>query len=243
MKTHVRNYLLTILVALPFLFSSCEQGLIGISGEGEVVQATLDVYDFDGFNNNIAADIYVSQGEDYEVIVEAQENIIDNINIDDIDQGIWKIKYYRPVRWSKPVKIYVTLPYLSHARINGSGDVIGETVFTDIEKLDLTIAGSGKMDLEAYSEEVSIRILGSGDVKLTGECDILDCAISGSGSIHAFSMMAYEADVDVSGSGDSNLNVEESLNVHISGSGSVIYRGNPYVDSRILGSGSVKRDR
>lgn len=243
MKTNVKNYLLIILVALPFLFTSCEDGFIGISGEGEVVQATLDVSDFEGFNNNIAADIYVSQGDDYEVVVEAQENIIDNLNIDDIDQGIWKIKYYRPVRWAKPVKIYVTLPYLTHARINGSGDIIGENVFTDIEKLDLTIAGSGKIDLEAYSEEVNIQILGSGDVYVTGECDILDCAISGSGSIHAFNMTAYEADVDVSGSGNSKLNVEDSLNVHISGSGSVIYRGNPYVDSRILGSGSVKRDR
>ena len=77
---------MTILVALPFLFTSCEQGIIGISGEGEIVQATLDVDDFDGFANNIAADIYVSQGDQYEVVMEAQENIIDNLNIDDIDQ-------------------------------------------------------------------------------------------------------------------------------------------------------------
>ena len=201
MKTNVRNYLLTALLVVPVLFSSCDKGVIGISGDGEIVEATLDVRDFDGFVNNIAADIYVTQGDEFSVVIEAQENIIDNLNIDEVDNGIWTIKYYRMVRWAKDVKIYITMPELTKARINGSGDIVGENAFNGMDKLKLTIAGSGKINLEAYAEEVDLKIIGSGDIYLVGECDFLDCSISGSGGIHAFKMLAGEAGINVSGSG------------------------------------------
>jgi len=243
MKTNVRNYLLAVVAVIPFLLVSCEDGFFGsISGEGEIVQETLYVDDFDGFVSTISADVYISQGDELEVVVEAQQNIIDNINTDWVRNGIWTIKYYHWVKRAKPVKIYITLPDLTKIGLSGSGEIFGETTFTDVGQLDLNISGSGKIDLDTEAEETYIRISGSGDVYLTGYTNLLDCAISGSGGIHAYGFIVQRADIGISGSGDARVNVEESLDVRISGSGSVFYRGNPVVDSHISGSGTVRRD-
>jgi len=243
MKTNVRNYLLAVIAVMPILLVSCEDGFFGsIGGEGELVQETLYVDDFDGFVSTISADVYVSQGDELEVVVEAQQNIIDNINTDWVRNGIWTIKYYHWVKRAKPVKIYITMPDLTKIGLSGSGEILGETKFTDIDELDLNISGSGKIDLEAETEETYIRISGSGDVYLTGYSDLLDCTISGSGGIHAFDFMVQRADIGISGSGDARISVEESIDVSISGSGSVFYRGNPVIDSHISGSGLIRRD-
>ena len=242
MKTNFRNLLLTTLVAMPFLFMSCEDGLIGISGEGEVVQESLDVDFFDGFILAIAADVYISQGEEQEVRIEAQQNIIDNLDIDGVRNGVWKIKNYRWVRNSKSIKIYITVPKLTEVGLSGSGDIIGETTFDGSDKLELSISGSGKIDLDVEYDELNLRISGSGDIYLSGSTDLLDCSISGSGGIHAYDMTARLVDISVSGSGNTRVLVDESLEVSISGSGSVFYRGTPEIDSHISGSGRIKHD-
>jgi hypothetical protein len=49
-------------------------------------------------------------------------------------------------------------------------------------------------------------------------------------------------DIRISGSGDVEVNVKESLEANISGSGSVTYRGNPaHVNSHSSGSGKVRK--
>lgn len=242
MKTNVRNYLLTILAVMPILLVSCEDGFFGgIVGEGEVVRTSLDVNDFDGFVSTIAADIYVSQGDEFEVVMEAQENIIENLNISWVRNGIWTIKYYHWVSHSKPVKFFITLPELTKVGLSGSGAILGETMFNASSRLNLSISGSGSIDLETENDEMNILISGSGDIYLAGKADYIDCSISGSGGVFAYDLATQRADVILSGSGDTRLNVEEYLDVIISGSGNVYYRGEPNLDYHISGSGKVKR--
>jgi len=242
MKTRVRNYLLAIIAAFPFLLVSCEGGFFfGIVGEGEVVQATLDVDEFDGFVSTIDADVYVSQGEDFEVVMEAQENIIDNMDLSWVRNGTWTIKYYHWVKHSRPVKIFITVPELYKVSLSGSGEILGETPIVTDGKLTLRISGSGRIDLEAEADEMDVSISGSGDIYLAGYTDYLDCSISGSGGIFAYEMLAKSADVHISGSGDTRVSVEEYLEASISGSGSVFYKGSPSVDSHISGSGTIKK--
>jgi hypothetical protein len=242
MKTRVRNYVLAILAAFPFLLVSCEDGFFfGIVGEGEIVQATLDVAEFDGFVSTIAADVYVSQGDDFEVVMEAQENIIDNMDLDWVKNGTWTIKYFHWVKHSKPVKIYITVPELRKVSLSGSGEIKGETPFAINGKLEIKISGSGRIDIDAEADEMDVNISGSGDIYLAGYTDFLDCTISGSGGIFAYDLIAKTADVHISGSGDTRVSVEDYLEATISGSGSVFYTGTPAIDSHISGSGIIKR--
>jgi len=240
MKTKRWKLTIALCAVLPlFIFSGCEEYVIGINGQGEIVEQTVILDDFDGFVSGIAADIYVTQGDHQEVVIKAQQNIIDNIDLDRVYDGIWTIRYHQWVGYSKPVEIYITVPTLTQAAISGSGDIFGLTPFTDLDKLTLRISGSGSIDLDTESKALDVSISGSGDLRLAGQTDDLDLTVSGSGSLKGTNLVATRADLRISGSGNARLEVEDFLRVVVSGSGDVNYSGNPELDIHISGSGSV----
>ena len=82
-------------------------------------------------------------------------------------------------------------------------------------------------------------ITGSGNIKLEGLGDELDIRITGSGDVAAFNLDVVRARVEITGSGNAEVSVEDELDVKISGSGDVRYKGNPSLDVNISGSGRV----
>lgn len=240
MTTKKWKPMIALCAILPLIvFSGCEEYVIGINGQGEIVEQTVILDDFTGFISGISADVYVSRGDQQEVVIKAQQNIIDNIDLDRVYDGVWTIRYHQWVGYCKPVKIYITLPELTKAGISGSGSVLGLTPFDSLNHLDLNISGSGSIDLETTSKTLDAGISGSGDLKLAGFTDDLDLTVSGSGSLRGTNLVATRADIRISGSGNARLTVDEFLRVVISGSGDVNYAGNPEMDVHISGSGSV----
>ena len=92
------------------------------------------------------------------------------------------------------------------------------------------------------AEDVTIDISGSGTVVLEGKGDDGDIEISGSGTLYAEDFSTHTFQIEISGSGKCEVNVSQTLDADISGSGSVYYKGNPEkVRSNISGSGRVRR--
>ncbi len=88
-------------------------------------------------------------------------------------------------------------------------------------------------------EQVSTS--GTGDVVITDSMTQEDMRISltGSGSFLGFPMRAETCQVDITGTGDCKITVNNRLDVTIDGSGSVYYKGDPSIQEDITGSGAV----
>jgi len=242
MKTTLWKMMITLLVILPIGLVSCHDDfIVGISGQGDIVEETISLDEFDGFVSAIAADVYLTQGETQEVTIRAQRNIIDNLDLNRVDHGIWTIHYQQPVHFAKPVKIYITIPTLTKAGVAGSGEITGLTPFTNLDQLKLFITGSGSMDLDTESREMDVTVSGSGNLKMYGKTENLSVLVSGSGSFRGTDFMTNRADLTITGSGSARLAVDEFLHVRITGSGNVYYYGNPEVDLHVAGSGNVLR--
>jgi hypothetical protein len=240
MKTNNWKTIIAAITILPMALVSChDEWMPGISGQGEIVEQTINPDEFDGFVSNIPADIYLTQGTERKVVVEAQQNIIGNIDVDRVEGGIWTLRYHDLVRYSRPVKIYITIPTLTKAGINGSGEITGLTPFANLDQLKLFISGSGGMDLDTDSKELTATITGSGDLTMAGQTNELNLVVSGSGSFHGIALATPRAELTISGSGSARLTVEEYLQVHVSGSGNVYYFGDPELDVHVSGSGNV----
>ena len=83
-------------------------------------------------------------------------------------------------------------------------------------------------------------ITGEGSFHLSGETqENLDIQISGSGEVEAFGMEVENCNILINGVGNCNVNVSSFLEVIVSGTGYVLYMGNPEVESHILGVGQV----
>jgi hypothetical protein len=233
--------LLTFSVSLLLTTSACTQNWSngpGISGEGPVVTKTLDIASFDGLKLAISADVMVRQGSPQSVKIEGQQNIIDNIK-KEVKDGSWRIGFDKNVRKHEQVKIWVTVPNLDELAVSGSGSIIGEGRFTNLKNLSLAVSGSGDIKFDADSDQMDVAISGSGNMELAGKTSASNISISGSGNVGAFHLETNTCEVRISGSGDSSVNVRESLQVAIAGSGDVYYKGKPNVRSKVSGSGEV----
>jgi hypothetical protein len=212
--------------------------LNGIKGEGPKVAQDLAVPAFQGVNLAAGGKVYLSLGKSQSVRVEAQQNIIDNI-LTEVKDGVWNIRFDKPVRGHEGLSIWIAMPTLDKARVSGSGSIIGESTFTGLKTLDLTISGSGNISLDLGAAELNSSISGSGDMILKGSAGKHNLRISGSGNIKAAELKSRETQVRISGSGNCHVDASEELIVSTSGSGDVFYNGRPRVQAKVNGSGKV----
>jgi hypothetical protein len=183
------------------------------------------------------ADVYITQGPVFEVRVEGQANVIEELELD-VRNRFWEIEFDRCIRNMDGFRIYITMPDIRELRISGSGEIYGENVFIT-DDLDLRISGSGNMDLALDADDINAFVIGSGDLRLEGLADDLVLRISGSGDLYGFDFECNSADIEIVSSGDAEVFVNSRLDVRISGSGDVFYKGNPSIDQRTSGSGRV----
>ena len=210
-----------------------------IKGSGVVTTETRKVKDFTGVKTATAIDIYLTQGNKFEVVVEADDNIIEHI-ITDVDNDVLKVYFDRVnvMRAEKKV-VHVTMPEVNYIKATSAGDVIGKTAIK-ADDLKISTSSAGDVKIEVYATNLDLSTSSSGDITLSGEADYLEASTSSAGDIKAFELTVKEADVSASSAGDVKITVTERLHARASSAGDIYYRGNPpKVDARSSSAGDV----
>ena len=139
------------------------------------------------------------------------------------------------------IDVYITIKNLEGLNLSGSGKVIGDSKF-EVEDLDLSVSGSGDLELDVFAKNIDSGISGSGSIELSGVSGYHKVSISGSGKLAAEDMEVEEYKIHISGSGACRINVTKEIEASISGSGSVSYKGNPdRVHSSSSGSCKIRK--
>ena len=235
---YLKNSLTAVfLLAATIIFSSCDKETL--RGHGDVISATRTVGAFDKIEVGGEFEVYLTQGEAKEIVLEGQENVLADVrsitrnNKLKIDFGSCRVKIKDRVR------VYITTPHLSEVSVSGSNIVRGLTHW-QVNDFSLKTSGSGSVDLTLLgANEVESRISGSGTITLYGQARRQHLDISGSGRLHAFDFYTQATEVKISGSGKSDVRASEELKATISGSGTVRFKGSPSVNSSVSGSGKV----
>ena len=242
MKTKI-PVLTFLFFALTFLYS-CESNEC-IKGEGDIVTRTLDIKDFTGINLKINADVSVSQGENQEIKVTGNANIIDIIKTA-VSNNVWNIELEESCSDYQELSFEITIPDLSSVKISGTGHV-SINDFENTGDINLGVLGTGVFDVYALNgtENMTIDIEGAG--KVTGRKDFsslksLIINISGTANVHGYSFQTENCTVNVSGTSNCYVNVSEKLDVKISGTANIYYKGHPTVVSDISGTGNIIDD-
>lgn len=115
-------------------------------------------------------------------------------------------------------------------------------VAVSVPSLDaLTVQGSGNISVTGInSPSLTVRLPGSGTIHAAGTTAQLDVAIGGSGTALLSQLIAGDATASINGSGSIVLTATHSLDASISGSGTILYAGNPtQVTKSVTGSGTI----
>ena len=244
MKKQVLLLGLALLTIISLTTTSCD-----LNFEGLCEQATGDevsyLYDLDEITDialSLGVDVHLKKGGDQEILIKGKEDALDRLNFD-VVSGLWEIRFEDgECMKNHDIKIEITVQDIHSLKVSGSGRIYAdsETMYLD-HLIDLKVSGSGKVYLDVDAPKVQGKISGSGDIDLTGLTPELEATISGSGKFRAFDLTATNVDLKITGSGNSEVFVDNGLlNVDISGSGKVYYKGAPNsITMDVTGSGEL----
>jgi hypothetical protein len=232
----MRNLALAALSVCCFLtVNGCR--MVCKDGHGPVRAEIRDVSGFTSLHVNIPAEVTVVQGDDYQVQVEAEDNLHDEIRLSTSGHRL-KITSKTCLKPNMKIHVRVTMPELEELVLNGTGNIVVPDTFR-VDELDLVINGAGNIDCSLIAARVESAIHGSGNIRLTGSANSHEVRIAGSGDIQAMNMPCNTSDIRVTGSGDVFVYTIKDLEIRITGSGDVFYKGKPRVSTKINGSGKA----
>ena len=236
MKLHNLNRLATLAVVPLLLLYSCGKTY---HGEGERIEEQRKIEHFNKLVLNMNAVVTITDTPEFSCTIIAQQNILEAI-VTRLDGKTLVITSKGNLITDKPIEIVIGMNQLAAIEVNGSGEIYGRNTFKNSD-FDFEVNGSGKLELDLVAVNVSGAVTGSGLSKISGSANSLNIEINGSGTIDASKFSTIKAKTKLSGSGEADLMVSESLEASVSGSGKVNYRGNAEVDKNISGSGEVRK--
>lgn len=242
MKTKIN-----ILVAILALGLMALQGCIktdiwpGVTGHGPMITEIYDVDNFDGIQIDVNARVNVYQGNSVSLEIVGQRNILDILDVY-ILNNVLVIRYDADVVRHERMQIDICVPNLRLISSFGSADIRMMTPLLT-SQLSIDVFGSGNITVNGLSAfQITSRISGSGNINLEGFVKAQGLNINGSGNYQAYGLVSEEASMNIFGSGNAYINVTNSLDAAIHGSGSIFFTGDPpYSRTSIFGSGKLVR--
>lgn len=240
MKTMLKIALSAAVILLGTQTASAQWGNKKVVGNGNVTTKTVNTSDYDGVNVVGSMDVHLEKGSEGNISVTTDDNLHEYIIIE-IKGDDLVIKTKKNVYLKTKKGIHVTVPFddISKVSLTGSGDVDTKDAI-DTQNLDVSLTGSGDIVLAVNTGLTKADITGSGDMNLSGKTVNLEVGVTGSGDFSGFDLQADDTDAYVSGSGDVRVVANKSLKARVSGSGDIVYKGNPEKsDTKTSGSGDI----
>jgi hypothetical protein len=216
----------------------------GVPGSGVVKSETREVDEFQAISIDYPAEITVHQGEAESVTIEAEDNLLPQLETE-VQDGTLHLKnaernWASRVHPSEPVVVTITVVDLNAIQFPTAGKMQVEGLETD--SLAVSVSGAGDVTVtELVANRLEFRLSGAGNINADGEGDSLQVNISGLGNFNGGDLRSQNADVHISGAGSATVWVEDTLNANISGAGSIDYYGDPQISEHISGVGSVSQ--
>ena len=230
------------LVLLFLLTTTFTSGCIipnGVRGDGNVVKEERNVKEFNEIQISGAYMVFLTQGSKEELIIEADENLMDLITTKVVD-GKLKIYNKKDIRSSKKMNIYLTFVEIDELSVSGAVDIEGTNKFT-LNELSLNVSGAAEIFLDIELKELDAELSGASEFEIRGFAKEVVIEISGASELDASDFKVEEMQIEISGAADAKVFATESLEINASGASNIKYRGNPSINQRASGASSIRK--
>lgn len=237
---HLVKIVVAFIVSL--LFSSCNMTFDGksIKGSGNVVSKDRNLKDFTKIEVAKGIECVVTQGNDFKVTVEADDNL-QNAILTTVENGTLKITSEYNNYHNVTKKVYVQLPAIDVLETTGGSEL--KTNGT-IKSNNLLLKSSSGSELYANvaSEKVALESTSGSDLKVEGKAIDVTTASSSGSHIDAEKLLANNIVSQSTSGSDTDIHPLLSLKAKASSGSSIDYHSNPKQISKEESSGgSVDR--
>ncbi len=193
-------------------------------------------------------ELFITQGEQESLTVQADEDELPNIKTDVVDGKLriniitdWVEKissffskgfYSQRIRFDLTVKELTNLDIIGAARVNVKG--------LQGEEFAVRLGGAADITIESLkTERLKAELPGAGLLKIAGKTIDQSVIVSGAGAYEAPHLESQSATIQLTGLGKATVWVVEELEATLIGLGSIEYYGNPKITKSVQGLGSV----
>jgi hypothetical protein len=172
---------------------------MGVMGNGQITRTKRDATGFVDVVDNGSAEVEIKEAPSFSVEVEADSNVQDMITTvvsgNRLDIG-GKGSYC-----TNKLKIFVAMPLLHGAKVEGSGKV-DATKSSAASEVSLGVNGAGRIMFRGAATSLAANVNGSGAIVLdTGTATSTNATVNGSGSVKKTTFTPGTVAKAVNGSG------------------------------------------
>jgi len=213
-----------------------------VKGSGHVITENRSTSGFNNIDVSGAIDVYVRQDSSTSVKVEADDNILEYIEIhtDGSTLEIYTENNIR-LRPSNKIKVYVSNPNYKEIQVSGASSVRCENEITSADVLEVGLSGASEGRLELNAPKISVHLTGASNASVKGKTKDFEGSASGASEIRGFDLLSENANVNASGASHIEIFASVKIDGDASGASSVNYKGNAQSNVGKSGASSVNK--
>ncbi len=212
----------------------------GSIARGQDFEKDIKVKGFNGLDITIACELYLRQGDEESLRIEAEKNVLDYLEVDVEDSTLY-IETDRDRNFDDwDVEVYLTVKELKSIDIGGAVKLrTNGTIKGD--KLELDISGAADLDMRIEVDKLLADFGGAVNAEIKGKARYVVMDMSGASNVEADDLLTDAFYLEFSGFGKADIYAEKVLKVDMSGMGVVKYGGDPKkVRTKSSGLGIIK---
>ena len=209
-----------------------------IKGNGTVKKESRNVSGFNAIAVSDGIDVYIHQGNQEKLEIEADENIIPII-LTEVNGQQLKIHSDHSFSHVKKLRVDVWAKDIRAIAASGGSDVYSEGTI-NADDLKAVASGGADLELSLKVDRLECNVSGGSDAELDGTAGTMRLHASGGSDIKAYDLQASKCVVKTSGGSDAFVNVSDELDLTASGGSDVHYKGGAKITNlKVSGSSDV----
>lgn len=230
MKTSFQSYRLEIFLSTLVMiccsaFVANPKNPIIIIGNGKLIKENRKITNFSSIIVKDGLDLYLTQSDSEQVVVEAEENLLSYI-VTEVEKNTLTIYTNKNMKATKPMKVFVNFSSLIFLEGYGGSDIYAKQTIS-LDELKVKVGGGSDIQLNIKTNKLLLEAGGGSDAELFGFAENATLYATGGSDIKAGNIEIINCLLSVSGGSDAVINVKEKLEGKASGGSDIIYSGNP----------------
>nr|NQU90627.1 DUF2807 domain-containing protein [Bacteroidota bacterium] len=197
-----------------------------LKGNKKVEKQERSVDRFSGIDIGGAFNLYFTQGEAGPVVVEADENLLDNIETK-VKGDVLYINSSH-IKTASKLNIYISNPVLELLKVSGAATVKSENTIRN-PSLEIEASGASRVELDIEVGNLETNASGASFLRLSGLADKHSIDCSGAAEIKAADLVTRKTEAQLSGASKATVNATEEVDSESSGAGILKVIGDPEI--------------
>ncbi|MGY0035516.1 head GIN domain-containing protein [Pedobacter sp. NJ-S-72] len=211
-------------LALPLLFTACENKCVEDSGLHSTKEITVKPYNEIVVSGPVK--LILRQDSSFKVNIQADSNVISLIKAEVNKNGL--VIELDPKQYCGKDSIVVSagIGELKTLEVKGASHIYTSSLI-NVNDLDIKSSGATTINMDLTAGKLTTTTDGEAHINLTGQAGVHQVKSKGVIQMNAFDFITGIYDLNVEGVGKLNINVLNELKAKTSGATTIYYKGNP----------------